>query len=99
LLFIVLGLPLVVGRIPPNKLYGFRTPATIADVSLWYRVNRAAGIDLVAGGLVLIVTGYLLPLHSPVETGLLVLIVALLVAHGAYLVRSHRPATRRREPT
>ena len=87
------------GRVPPNKLYGYRTHATITDAALWYRVNRATGIDLVAGGLVLIVAGYLLPLHSPVETGLLVLIVALMVAHGAYLVRAHRSATGRNETT
>jgi uncharacterized membrane protein len=100
LLFVALGLPLVAGRVPPNRLYGFRTAATIADATLWYRVNRAAGIDLVVGGLVLIAAGYALPLHSPVETGLLVLVVALMVAHGMYLVRAHRSssATTRREP-
>jgi uncharacterized membrane protein len=94
-LFVVLGIPLVARKIPPNRLYGFRTASTLADASLWYRVNRAAGMDLVGGGLVLIAAGYVLPERSPVVAGLLVLIVVLLVAHGAYLVRSARPSPRR----
>ena len=31
-----LALPLIVGRVPPNYWYGFRTPRTLASASLWY---------------------------------------------------------------
>ena len=93
-LFVVLGLPLVANKIPPNRLYGFRTRATLADPATWYRVNRAAGVDFVVGGLVLVATGYALPPQSLVQTGLLVVVVALIVAHGAYLTRGAPPATR-----
>jgi uncharacterized membrane protein len=82
-LFVVVGLPLVASWIPPNRLYGFRTRATLADPATWYRVNRATGLDLVAGGLVLMASGYALPPQSPVPTALLLLVVALMVAHGA----------------
>jgi uncharacterized membrane protein len=101
LLFVVFGLPLVAGKVPPNRFYGFRTPATIADATLWYRVNRAAGLDLVAGGLVLVAAHFMLPRDSLLETVLLVLVVALMVAHGVYLVRAHRPpsAPARCDPT
>jgi uncharacterized membrane protein len=92
-LFVVLGIPLAAERIPPNRLYGYRTSATLSDRSLWYRVNRATGIDLVAGGLVLIAAGYLLPPNSPAVAALLVLIVAIMVVHGAVLIRGGTRAT------
>ncbi|HEX7680588.1 MAG TPA: SdpI family protein [Thermoanaerobaculia bacterium] len=42
LLFLV-AVPLVLGLIPPNRLYGFRTAKTLSDEGIWYRVNRLAG--------------------------------------------------------
>jgi uncharacterized membrane protein len=36
--------------VPPNPLYGFRTPATLQDPSVWYPVNRVAGRWLAATG-------------------------------------------------
>ena len=49
-LFMVLGLPLKQGAIPPNRWYGFRTRKTLADEEIWYKVNRIAGIDMIRGG-------------------------------------------------
>jgi uncharacterized membrane protein len=46
LLFVV-ALPLVLGVIPRNRLYGMRTPRTLSDDRVWYRVNRVAGLALV----------------------------------------------------
>jgi uncharacterized membrane protein len=51
LLFIVV-LPLVLGLIPPNRLYGFRTKKTLADPDIWYRVNRFAGIAIMLASIV-----------------------------------------------
>ena len=31
------------GRIPPNRIIGFRTEDTLADPEDWYRFNRAMG--------------------------------------------------------
>ena len=47
-----LVLPLALGRVPPNALYGFRTPRTLTDDEVWYGVNRPAGWALFFGGLV-----------------------------------------------
>ncbi len=49
-----LSIPLVLGRIPPNGLYGFRVPATIENPALWYPVNRYAGWRLLFSGLLII---------------------------------------------
>jgi len=47
----VLGVPLLLDWVPPNRFYGFRTPATLASPQLWYDVNRAAGWALLIAGL------------------------------------------------
>jgi uncharacterized membrane protein len=43
LLLMSLSIPLILRRIPPNGLYGFRVPSTLNDESLWYAVNAFAG--------------------------------------------------------
>ncbi len=52
-LFISLvGLPMALDKIPPNALYGFRTPRTLADPDVWYEANRESGKALTLAGLV-----------------------------------------------
>ncbi len=48
---IVLGIPLIARKIPPNALYGYRTPTTLSDEGIWYEANHGAGKDLVLAGL------------------------------------------------
>ncbi|TWU24695.1 SdpI family protein [Bythopirellula polymerisocia] len=42
-LLVVLGLPLYFGKVPPNRLYGFRTRSTLVNPQKWMAVNRVAG--------------------------------------------------------
>ncbi|HEV7486217.1 MAG TPA: SdpI family protein [Thermoanaerobaculia bacterium] len=46
LIFFIVAIPLAIGVIPRNRLYGFRTRRTLADDAVWYRVNRAAGFGI-----------------------------------------------------
>ena len=52
-LLAALSVPLVIGKIPPNGLYGFRVKKTMEDPDIWYPVNRYGGKWLLAAGLVL----------------------------------------------
>ena len=52
LLIAALGVPLWLEKVPPNALYGFRTPLTVHQPDVWYPVNKASGRDLVISGLV-----------------------------------------------
>ena len=45
-LLVLLAIPLWLRRIPPNRFYGVRTRATLADEALWYDVNARSGRDL-----------------------------------------------------
>jgi uncharacterized membrane protein len=51
LLIALLSLPLALGRVPPNGVYGFRTEASLASAAVWYRSNHAAGVAGVVLGL------------------------------------------------
>ena len=52
-LFLGLGLPMALRKIPPNSMYGFRTVKTLSSPEIWYATNRSMGIDLcIAGGVI-----------------------------------------------
>lgn len=51
-LLFVLGIPLALKLIPPNRFYGFRTRKTFSSLDAWYRINLATGLALMAAGIV-----------------------------------------------
>jgi len=54
LLLSALALPLILGRIAPNGLYGFRVRRTMENPELWYPVNRYSGTCLFVDGLLIV---------------------------------------------
>jgi hypothetical protein len=42
----VASIPLMLNVVPPNRIYGVRTPQTLANRDLWFRANRFAGCAL-----------------------------------------------------
>lgn len=61
LLFLALGLPLAMRRVPPNAVYGLRTRRARDDSRAWYEVNRATGIDLAMVGVAFAIAAVVLP--------------------------------------
>ena len=51
-MFIAIGIPLAVERVPPYHWYGFRSAKTFSIQTIWYAANRVAGIDLIIAGVV-----------------------------------------------
>ncbi|MDE2127360.1 MAG: SdpI family protein [Armatimonadetes bacterium] len=43
MLFMVASVPLIQGRIPRNRLYGFRVPKTMSSDAIWYAANAYSG--------------------------------------------------------
>ena len=39
----LLAVPLVLGVVPRNRLYGVRTARSLSDDGVWYPANRVAG--------------------------------------------------------
>jgi uncharacterized membrane protein len=92
LVFIAIGIPLAVERVPPNHWYGFRTAKTFSNQTIRYAANRVAGIDLIIAGVV-VALGVLamLILHETVLPtltiarwgfGLFIVAMAVVVLHG-----------------
>jgi uncharacterized membrane protein len=46
-----LAIPLVLRRVKPNHVYGFRVPATLADEHVWFEMNARAGRHLIVIGI------------------------------------------------
>ena len=47
---VVVSLPLVLGAIPPNNVYGFRTAVTRSGLDTWHTANAFAGSALIVAG-------------------------------------------------
>ena len=48
---ILISIPMVLGKVPPNGLYGFRTPKTLSSPDVWYPANRSAGWYMIAASM------------------------------------------------
>ena len=46
----IVGLPLALRSVPPNRFYGFRTPAAFSSLDTWYQLNFATGVALIVAG-------------------------------------------------
>lgn len=58
---IVVSIPLILGWIPRNRLYGFRVPATLADDKIWYEVNALSGRHFFLLGIAMVLLEFLVP--------------------------------------
>jgi uncharacterized membrane protein len=54
-LAVLVGIPLALGLIPPNRFYGYRTRKAFSSPERWYRANRFSGCALAVAGVVAIV--------------------------------------------
>lgn len=57
IIYISIGIPLYLKRIPPNNYYGFRTKKTASDPKLWYEINAACGLHFTLTGMFLAFLG------------------------------------------
>ena len=90
LVIAAVSIPLMVGVVPPNRLYGFRTPRTLSDRVLWYRANHFAGwaffVAALAGAVLLLERG-LAVRDSSYDPLLLVVPVGIALAVSLFYLR------------
>jgi uncharacterized membrane protein len=98
LLFIVISIPLIIGKVPPNGLYGFRVRKTLENPKTWYAVNRIAGIDLCITGAVITIAALLLKLLLPdsetmlfFEVNIAILLISLtcVIVHALIVLKRY----------
>ena len=87
LITILIAIPLVLQRVPPNLWYGFRTRKTLSDKNTWYRANYLGGAALLFSAIVALVLNVLFSvilnpvLALPIEISVVVIssVVALAI--------------------
>ena len=98
-LFVALGIPLMRRKVPPNPFYGFRTPSTLEDETLWYDVNAKSGADMVLVGVVLGVLTTTLFFTGTSEAGLATACVVWVVVGSIVLLVRGLGVVRARKKT
>ena len=48
----LLGIPLALKLVQPNRFYGYRTSTTFSSLEAWYQINFATGLALIAAAIV-----------------------------------------------
>ena len=85
-LFAIVAIPLVLRKVPPNRVYGYRTPSTLSDERIWYAANAHFGRGMLVAcvvSIVAILVLYRAQVLSPrafLDTSLIVLVVPTLIA-------------------
>ena len=92
LLTILVALPLITNRVPPNGYLGFRMRATLADAGVWYAVNANFGKWLLATGLVVTVLSLLAYFlaGSPSGTWMVILLGVFITIPILGIIHSYR---------
>jgi len=94
LIFFIISIPLALGVIPRNRLYGFRTKRTMSDDATWLRVNRFAGIAIMIASAVYFAIAAANPYDRDFSIWLVHLaafalpVAAALIGSAAYSTRS-----------
>ena len=60
LLLSALSIPLILRKIGPNPVYGFRVKQTLNDPRVWYEVNAFAGKGMLCDGLITVLAALVL---------------------------------------
>lgn len=91
-LLILLSLPMLRDKVPPNPWYGFRVPSTLSDPVVWYKANRYMARGLLVTGIITVVASvalYFVP-GLKVDTYAWLVLVAFGVPFLALIITSFR---------
>jgi hypothetical protein len=75
----VVSIPLMFRWIPPNRLFGFRVPATLRNRSIWYDANARSARHFFALGAFMVLLEFALPVAIRTQTLRVVAIGGMLV--------------------
>lgn len=67
LLILAASIPLVIGLVPRNRVYGIRTCKTLSNDSIWYPANRFGGWALIVSCIIYLLISVLLPYNKTTQ--------------------------------
>jgi uncharacterized membrane protein len=80
LLLAALAVPLMLRRVPPNLIYGYRTRATLSDTTVWYEANAHFGRGMFAASLLSAVITLAFPRLAPPLLAAIAAVTTLIAA-------------------
>src|SRR5262245_57937165 len=80
---ILVSVPMIIERVPPNRWYGFRTPRTQSDPKVWYPANRIAGQYFAFAGFLVVLAALVVALLHKQMTPTTGATILLLVGIGS----------------
>jgi hypothetical protein len=89
LFIFLLGIPLILRRVPPNAYYGVRTKASLTSEADWYRINSIGGRYHAVSGFIIFIVG-IVGFFLPVSVGVTYSISAGVAAFLALIFPCHR---------
>ena len=94
-LLAVTSVPLVLGWVPRNGVYGFRFAVTLRDDRTWYAINRQYGREAIIFGVLIAVPAALLDITG-YDTAAVRVVLTVIAIGGtlSIVVRSFRAALR-----
>ncbi|MGC1781299.1 MAG: SdpI family protein [Acidobacteriaceae bacterium] len=85
-LAVAYSLPLVLGWIGPNAVYGFRNRRTRANPEIWFRANRIAGMAIVVAMAICVALEFSVPSLRRTQAGhltsVIIQISAIIIANA-----------------
>lgn len=86
------SIPLILKIVPPNPIYGFRTPTTLSNQALWYRANVFAGwaLPIAAIASAVLIVGAARGVLPSEAGGIVAFVVPLVIAVVASFVYLRR---------
>src|SRR5918999_1698802 len=90
LILIVTSVPLLMRWVPPNRVFGFRVPATLGDRSVWYDANALCARHMLLLGVALVGLEFILPAPSRVP----ILRVVATIGFFGVIIADWRTASR-----
>lgn len=76
ILIIGISLPLVMGKIPMNQIYGIRFKKSFESEESWYKINHYGGKQLIIWSIALFTFGVLSLFFPLIENGFLTTLIA-----------------------
>jgi uncharacterized membrane protein len=98
MIFVGLGLPLFLRRVPPNPWYGCRTTRTLSDKKIWYEVNQVTGKGLILTGVLVIISSqvvFIFGRRLNSNYAVIILLAVLVLSTAGMVLNSFRAVKRR----
>lgn len=86
----VLCLPLLLQKVPPNLLYGFRTARTLSNPDIWYPANAFSAKAMLLAMVLVVASVWALPASAPEWMPLALLLAGVGAVLGASFLHLRR---------